>query len=39
MTTPTAPAPTDIAFGSFRLIPAQFLLLDNKPVHLGIDHV
>jgi hypothetical protein len=39
MTTPTAPAPTGIAFGSFRLIPAQFLLRDNKPVHLGIDHV
>jgi DNA-binding winged helix-turn-helix (wHTH) protein len=35
-TDPAAPAPSEIAFGSFRLLPAQFLLLeDDKPVHLG----
>jgi DNA-binding winged helix-turn-helix (wHTH) protein len=29
-------APREIAFGSFRLLPAQFLLLEgDKPVHLG----
>jgi DNA-binding winged helix-turn-helix (wHTH) protein len=30
------PAPSKVAFGSFRLLPAQFLLLEgDKPVHLG----
>ena len=30
------PAPAEIAFGSFRLLPAQFLLLEgDKPVRLG----
>jgi DNA-binding winged helix-turn-helix (wHTH) protein len=35
-TNPAVPAPSEIAFGSFRLIPAQFLLLEgDKPVRLG----
>ena len=35
-TNPADPAPSEIAFGSFRLIPAQFLLLEgDKPVRLG----
>ena len=33
---PAVPAAREIAFGSFRLRPAQFLLLEgDKPVHLG----
>ena len=33
---PAVPAPNEIAFGSFRLLPAQFLLLEgDKPVRLG----
>jgi DNA-binding winged helix-turn-helix (wHTH) protein len=33
---PAAPAPREIAFGPFRLRPAQFLLLEgDKPVRLG----
>ena len=33
---PAAPAPLEIAFGPFRLRPAQFLLLEgDKPVRLG----
>jgi len=33
---PDVPAPSEIAFGSFRLLPAQFLLLEQeKPVRLG----
>jgi DNA-binding winged helix-turn-helix (wHTH) protein len=33
---PAVPAPTEIAFGPFRLLPAQFLLLEgDKPVRLG----
>lgn len=29
-------APTEISFGSFRLLPSRFLLLEgDKPVHLG----
>jgi DNA-binding winged helix-turn-helix (wHTH) protein len=35
-TNPGVPAPSEIAFGSFRLIPAQFLLLEGeKSVRLG----
>ncbi len=35
-TNSAVPAPGEIAFGSFRLIPAQFLLLEgDKPVRLG----
>src|SRR5262245_5321197 len=35
-TDPAVPAPGEIAFGSFRLLPAQFLLLEgNTPVRLG----
>jgi DNA-binding response OmpR family regulator len=35
-TNPAVPAPSEIAFGSFRLIPTQFLLLEgDKPVRLG----
>jgi DNA-binding winged helix-turn-helix (wHTH) protein len=35
-TNPAVPAPSEIAFGSFRLLPAQFLLLEgDEPVHLG----
>jgi len=35
-TNPAVPAPSEIAFGSFRLLPAQFLLLErDKPVRLG----
>src|SRR5262245_36845764 len=33
---PDVSAPSEIAFGSFRLLPAQFLLLEgDKPVRLG----
>jgi len=33
---PAVPAPAETAFGSFRLLPAQFLLLEgDKPVRLG----
>ena len=35
-TRPVIPAPGEIAFGSFRLVPAQFLLLEgDNPVRLG----
>jgi DNA-binding winged helix-turn-helix (wHTH) protein len=35
-TNPAVRAPSEIAFGSFRLLPAQFLLLErDKPVRLG----
>ena len=35
-THPAVPAPAEVAFGSFRLLPAQFLLLEgDKPVRLG----
>jgi DNA-binding winged helix-turn-helix (wHTH) protein len=35
-TEPTGAAPTEVSFGPFRLLPAQFLLLeDDKPVPLG----
>lgn len=35
-TNPAVPTPIVIAFGAFRLFPAQFLLLDgDKPVRLG----
>ena len=35
-TEPFAPAPTEISFGPFRLLPAQFLLLEgDEPVSLG----
>ena len=35
-TEPVSAAPTEISFGPFRLLPAQFLLLeDDKPVPLG----
>lgn len=33
---PSVPVPKEIAFGPFRLLPGQFLLLEgDKPVHLG----
>jgi DNA-binding winged helix-turn-helix (wHTH) protein len=33
---PAVPAPREIEFGSFRLLPSQFLLLEgDKPVHVG----
>jgi DNA-binding winged helix-turn-helix (wHTH) protein len=35
-TNPASPASSEIAFGSFRLLPAKFLLLEGgKPVRLG----
>ena len=35
-TEPTGAAPSEISFGSFRLLPARFLLLEgDKPVSLG----
>jgi len=35
-TEPAGAAPTEVSFGSFRLLPAQFLLLENeRPVPLG----
>jgi len=35
-TNSAVPASSEIGFGPFRLLPAQFLLLeDNEPVHLG----
>jgi len=35
-TNPAVPTPIEIAFGSFRLIPTQFLLLElDKPVRVG----
>ena len=35
-TNPAVPPPREIAFGSFRLLPSQFLLLEgNKPVTIG----
>ena len=35
-TEPVDPTPTEISFGSFRLLPGQFLLLEgDSPVHLG----
>jgi DNA-binding response OmpR family regulator len=35
-TEPAGAAPTEVPFGPFRLVPAQFLLLENeRPVPLG----
>ena len=35
-TEPAHATPTELSFGPFRLLPTQFLLLeDDKPVHLG----